>query len=268
MHVAADNGLVNSGVISGLQPVTRMPSQPPTLRVSCFGNFRVAGDAGWERGPEQKRAREVMQYLVLHPKSVASRERLTEFLWPGDASGLVLHRLHAAVSGARTFLRGVLGGFNAIRCTDEGYAWYPGMQIESDVGAFAELYRDGSAAAMKSAVSLYAGELLEGQDADWVRPARVRYASMYASMVERLASDALAAGDFEQALHFALELLEIDRAHEGASRLVQRCFAALGRRAQALGEYTALRAYLRKHLGIEPMPETADLIRAIMQSQD
>ncbi|GAC1659413.1 MAG: hypothetical protein NVS4B13_04130 [Candidatus Elarobacter sp.] len=237
------------------------------LRVSCFGNFRVAGPRGWERGPEQKRAREVMQYLVLHPKMAAPRERLTEFLWPGDTSDVVPHRLHAAVSGARTFLRPLLGGLNAIRCSDEGYSWCPQVRIECDVGTFTELYRDGSTAAMKAAVGLYAGELLEGQDAEWVRPARVRYASMYASMVQRLADDALEARDFEQALNFALQLLEVDRAHEGAARLVLRCFEARGQRAQALGEYAALRSYLHKQLGVEPMPETTELIQAIVQSE-
>jgi DNA-binding SARP family transcriptional activator len=88
---------------------------------------------------------------------------------------------------------------------------------------------------------------------------------MYASMVERLANDAFDAADFERALHFGLELLELDRAHEGASRLVLRCFGALGRRSQAQREYASLRAYLHKHLGVEPMPETTALIRTIVR---
>jgi DNA-binding SARP family transcriptional activator len=267
MQVSNHDVLVD-GVADGRGSSSKHTVHTRTLRVRCFGNFRVAGADGWERGPQPKRAREVMQYLVLHPASVAPRERLTESLWPGDTSGVVLHRLHAAVSGARTFLRRVLDGFNAIRCSDEGYSWCPEVRIECDVGTFAELYRDGSAAAMKSAVALYGGELLEGQDAEWVRPARVRYAAMYATMVERLADDAFAARDFQQALHFALELLEVDRAHEGASRLVLRCFDSLGRRAQALGEYESLRAYLHKHLGIEPMPETAALIAHILRRDD
>jgi DNA-binding SARP family transcriptional activator len=238
----------------------------PTLQARCFGNFRVAFGGGWERGPEQKRAREVMQYLILHPTGVAPRERLTEVLWPGETSEVVMHRLHSAVSGARAFLRGALGGLNAIRCSDEGYAWHHDVRIESDVTSFADLYRDGSAAAAAKAVELYRGELLAGQDAEWVRPARVKYAAMYASLVERLSGAAFRAGDFEGALHYGLELLEIDRAHEGASRLVLCCFEALGRRAQALGEYEALRAYLQKHLGVEPMPETADVIARIMRN--
>lgn len=235
------------------------------LRVTCFGNFRISGARGWERGPEQRRARELLQYLVLHPRSVAGRERLTEVLWPGESSDAVAHRLHSAVSGARTFLRGVLAGYNAIRCTDEGYGWDPEVRIECDVVTFAERYREGTTAAMREAVALYGGELLEGQDADWVRPARVKYAQMYASMVERLAHDAFERGSFEQALQFALGLLDVDRANESAARLVLSCFRALGRRAQALGEYDALRAYLRKHLGVEPMPETTKLIDEIMR---
>jgi DNA-binding SARP family transcriptional activator len=237
----------------------------PMLRATCFGNFRVAAAGGWGRGPEPKRAREVMQYLILHPNGVAPRERLIDVLWPGDTSGVVIHRLHSAVSAARTFLRRAMDGFNAILCSDEGYGWDPRMRIECDVGTFVALYRDGSASAMTAAISLYRGELLEGQEADWVRPTRLKYASMYASMVERLSNNAIEAGDFEQALHFALELLEMDRAHEGASRLVLRCFEALGRRAQAALEYSSLRAYLRKHLGVEPMPETTQLIGTILQ---
>ena len=197
--------------------------------------------------------------------TIAPRERLTESLWPGETSDAVTHRLHAAVSSARMFLRRVLDGFDAIRCSDEGYFWHPAMRVVSDVVTFTQLYRDGSAAAARDAVTLYAGELLAGQEADWLRPARVKYACMYASMVERLANDAFSAADFEPALYYGLELLELDRAHEGAARLVLRCFDALGRRSQAQLEYASLRAYLRKHLGIEPMPETTELIHAIMR---
>jgi DNA-binding SARP family transcriptional activator len=256
---------VVQGLGSSLGSVGELAHEAPTLRVACFGHFRIAGPSGWERGPEQKRAREVMQYLSLHPTSIAARERLTESLWPGETSDSVLHRLHAAVSGARTFLRRLLDGFDAIRCSDEGYFWHPEMRVVTDVVAFSELYRDGSASAARDAVALYGGELLAGQEADWLRPARVKYACMYASMVERLANDAFNAEAFEPALHFGLELLELDRAHEGASRLVLRCFEALGRRSQAQREYASLRAYLHKHLGIEPMPETTELIRTIMR---
>jgi DNA-binding SARP family transcriptional activator len=46
--------------------------------------------------------------------------------------------------------------------------------------------------------------------------------------------------------------------------MVMRCFAALGRRGRVLAEYEALRAYLRKHLGLEPTAETRNVVRALV----
>ncbi len=131
---------------------------------------------------------------------------------------------------------------------------------------FTELYRDGSPDALRRAVAVYRGELFDGQDSEWIRPERVKYASMYASMTERLAGEAFASGDFEQALQLGLELLAADRAHESASRLVIRAFGALGRRGQAAEEYESLRAYLRKHFGVEPMAQTTAELASVLRS--
>jgi DNA-binding SARP family transcriptional activator len=237
----------------------------PVLRVICLGTFRIAGQGGWETAPRRKRGRELIQYLALHPNRGVSRQRLSELFWPDLDAQSVQHRLHIAVSGARTFLREILGGFDSIRCTAEGYAWHPGIRVVSDVARFVDLHRDGTTAAFKEAVELYGGELFEGDGGDWLQPARVRYATMFASMLERLADEAFAGECYEVALDCALELLGIDRAHEGASRMVMRCFAALGRRSRALAEYEALRTYLKRHLGVEPMRETAELIDAILR---
>ena len=87
---------------------------------------------------------------------------------------------------------------------------------------------------------------------------------MYESMLERLADEAFSAGEFQEALSYGQLLLAVDRAHEGASRLVMRCFGSVGRRGRALTEYQTLHAYLRKHLQVDPMPETMKVIRSIL----
>lgn len=252
-------------ILSELRALLSERDAVPVLRVTCLGTFRIASQDGWQTGPQPKRGRELMQYLSLYPTRSVSRERLSEFFWPGLDAEAVQHRLHIAASGARTFLREVLHGFDAIRCTAEGYAWNPAVSVSTDVARFTDLYRDGSATALKEAVELYGGELFEGENGDWLQPARVKYATMYSSMLEKLADTALAARDYETALTYGLELLGIDRAHEGASRLVMRAFGALGRRARAVAEYEALRAYLKRHLGVEPMAETKRAISEIMR---
>lgn len=235
-----------------------------TVSVRCFGEFGIATPRGWDPGPARKRGRDLLQYLVLRPGQPVSRARLSELFWPGADLGQVGHRLHIAASGARMYLRDVLGGFDAIRCTADGYAWHPGVTLRCDLTTFTALYHDGSVPALEAAATLYRGELFEGEEADWFQPARVKFATMFASTLERLARAAFDRAEFEAALDYGLELLAIDRADEGASRLVMRCFGAAGQRSRAMAEYAALCDYLKKHLGVEPMHETTRLIEQIV----
>jgi DNA-binding SARP family transcriptional activator len=255
-----------SAAVAALKDAIAQRPVAPALYVNCFGSFQIFHARGGQSPPPPaaKRGRELMQYLVLHPTRPASRERLGELFWPGlDGEG-VKHRLHIAASGARAFLRPVLDGFDAIRSVSDGYAWHRDVRIESDVARFETLYREGSISAFKDAVALYAGELFEGEESDWLQRERIKYSSMYASMLERLARKALTEGDAESALGYGLDLLGLDRAHEGAAQLVMQCFGELGRRSRAVAEYESLRAYLKRHLGVEPMPETQRQIRTIM----
>jgi DNA-binding SARP family transcriptional activator len=257
----------NSGcgaIATELRDIISTGCGTPLIKARCFGSFRISGLDGWEAGPPPKRGRELIQYLILNPERVISRERLTEFFWPDLDVDAAQHRIHIAVSGARTFLRDVLGGFDAIRCTQGGYGWHPAVRVACDVTNFVDLYRAGSQQDMKSAITLYIGELLEGEGGEWLSPLRIRFSTMHASMLERLAGGAIAEGAFEDGLNYALELLALDRAHEGASRLVMQCFGAVGRRGQALAEYRSLHGFLRRHLGIEPSPETTAVIRSIV----
>jgi DNA-binding SARP family transcriptional activator len=236
---------------------------PRELRINLLGGLSILVRDRWESGPPPMRGRRVIQYLALHRNSVASRERLSELLWPRLDADDATHRLHVAVSGARAYLRRALGGVDAIRCVRGGYAWSQDVSIVTDVIEFLEA-ACGPREDLQRAHSLYSGELLSGDDDDWIEPLRVRCAAVYASVLERLADNAVSQGEFAQALGLGLELVAMDRGHEGASRLVMRCFGALGRRGRALAEFEALRAHLRKHLGLEPTAETRQLIRAVL----
>jgi DNA-binding SARP family transcriptional activator len=259
-HSTRDPG--NQSVIAELNALLCARPNPFVLRVTCLGAFKVSGQSHPVLQP--KRGRELLQYLTLHPSRGVSRDRLSELFWPDIEARAVTHRLHIAVSGARKFLKEILDGFDAIQCAPEGYAWHPSLCIVSDVTRFMDLYRQGSISAFKEAVALYGGDLFEGECSDWLQPERVKYSTIHASMLERLANAAISERAHDVALGYGLELLAIDRAHEGASRLVMRCFGALGQRARAVAEYEALRQYLKRHLGIAPMAETARVFLAIM----
>src|SRR5208283_2591949 len=95
-------------------------------------------------------------------------ERLIELFWPDESGESVAHRLHLAASALRAALRRVLDGFDALRCSGPGYLWHPSLRIVSDVETFGRLYRDGSPAAAREAVGIYAGELLAGEPGEWL----------------------------------------------------------------------------------------------------
>jgi DNA-binding SARP family transcriptional activator len=237
------------------------------LHFTTLGAFRVAGAEKETTLPAPKRGREVIAYFATFPGRTVARDTLGEAFWPGLEAGVIAHRLHMAVSGARTFLREVLDGLDAIRCTSAGYNWHPDVRVRSDLAVFSAYYREGTPEAFRTATALYGGDFLAGEQGDWLEPIRVKCSSMQATMLERLADIALSYGEHSEALGYGLDLLAVDRANEAASRMVMRCFAALGRRGRALAEYEALRAYLRKHLGLEPTFDTQNVMRAIVGAQ-
>ncbi len=236
----------------------------PTLHVKAFGALNVGAGDDAAQLPAPKRGRELIAYLVTFPGRTATRDTLGEAFWPTLDADTVVHRLHIAASGARSFLRETLGGFDALRCTTAGYSLHPALRIASDVAQFFELREAGTIDAFKQAVGLYEGEFLAGEHGDWIEPMRVKCALTHAGMLEKLADAAISYGEHQEALVYGLDLLAVNRSNESASRMVMRCFAALGRRGRVLAEYEALRAYLRKHLGLEPTAETQNVVRALV----
>lgn len=226
------------------------------LRVHSLGTFAYNGDGRWHNGPSFKRGRELLQYLASYPRTTVSRETLADAFWPDLDDGGVRHRLHLAVTGARAALRDALPGVDGLRCISGSYAWHPAVQVDSDVDRFLTAARSGDRSAMETAIGTYDGEFLAGETAEWIYPLRVRCATAYVTMLERLAEIAAAEGDHGRALEFGLRLVEADRGHEGAARLIMRSLAATGRRGAALAEYDALAKYLDKRLGIAPSSET------------
>jgi DNA-binding SARP family transcriptional activator len=236
------------------------------LRFRFLGGFAMRSDTEWRSGPPPKKGRELIQYLGAYPRRVATRDELAEAFWPSADVDAVAHRIHLAASGARNYLREMFYGVDVIDCVRGGYAWHPNVHIWSDVEELLSLCRSGSSEGFENAAKLYAGEFLAGEIGDWIHPLRLRCASAFSSAVDKLAGFAMEQRDYDTALSYGLQLVEAEPAHEGATRLVMQCFAALGQRARALERFASLCAYLEHHLGIGPMPETSALVRSIRES--
>jgi DNA-binding SARP family transcriptional activator len=234
------------------------------LHARCLGAFAFRGTGPWFNGPTFKRGGEFLQYLVSYPRAGASRNVLASTFWPDLGADVAAHRLHLAVAGARAALREVFPHIEGIRYCGGVYAWNAFVRVESDAEALQAASRGDSIEAMHAATALYNGEYLAGEHAEWMYPLRIRYANAYEVILERLAERAIAREDYQEALEYALRLVEADRAHEGATRLVMRSLAAVGRRGAALEAYDQLAAYLHHHLTLKPSTQTLQLRETIV----
>ena len=235
------------------------------LKVRTLGMFAFYGHSGWIPGPPPRKGGELIQLLVIQPRSVVSNDQLAAMVSSTTAQENLANRLHLAASGARAYLRQITGDFDPIRSLGHGYAWRSEVMVDSDLARFTQCYNEGTPEAFDRAVQIYQGEFLAGEDVECLQPLRVRLSCMYVDMLERLATDAFAGGRFGVALQRGLLLAQVDRSHEGASRLVMRCFSALERRASIVTEYNSLKSFLQTHLGVEPSAETRQLYYSLLK---
>jgi DNA-binding SARP family transcriptional activator len=237
-----------------------------TLSVRCLGEFAIRRDDGWLTGSPIRKGRQLIQYLVAHPRRLVSRDELIDAFWPECESDAAAHRVHLIASAARTTLRAVLGGAEAIRTVRGSYALAESLAVESDFLRFLALADSRHESDRHAALALYRGEFLSGEDGGWMLPLRVRCASAFVAILDGLAIAAYERRDYAGALRYGLELIGAERGHEGAVRLVMRAFAALGRRERTRAIYDQLAAYLRKALSVSPTAETTSLLHELIRS--
>jgi oligopeptide transport system substrate-binding protein len=143
----------------------------------------------------------------------------------------------------------------------------PQVDLWLDVNEFeasaAHLDLDG----LQSAVTLYRGAFLEGFYDDWGLTIRYRLEMLFSDVLTRLMVGQEAAGKHQAALSTARRLLDHDPLREDAHRLAMRAFCRLGQRGPALEQYRRCQETVRQELDAEPMVETTELYRAIVDGR-
>jgi DNA-binding SARP family transcriptional activator len=241
------------------------PLPDVAIEFRYLGGFALRSLEGeWQPGPPLKKGGELIRYLGIYSRRVATCDELAAAFWPGADPEDVAHRIHLAASGARTFLQKLVGAADVLRCTGNGYVWKTNVFVTSDAERFVEHSRRGTADGMRFAVDLYSGEFLAGEKADWLLPIRVKLACARACALEVMIEDFLARKNYAAALSYGLDLVESERGHEHGTRLVMQCFAALGQRTRAIEQYQLLKEYLEEQIGVEPTLETTDLAAKLL----
>ena len=247
------------------------------LTIRLLGPFRVDIDGRPLTNFKTNKVRGLLAYLAVEGQRPLRRESLAGMFWPEYTE----RRARANLSQALFLLRRNLGDDTAVQpfliIERETIQLNPNSGIWLDVNLFRSCIRANKQAAsrqeideLKTAVSLYQGEFLEGFSLNGSSPFEGWCLSVGEDL-RRLMSDALTRlvdyyereTAFEAALPYARQLLELNPWHEDAHTAVMRLLALCGWRSEAILQYDNCRHMLQENLGIAPMPQTTMLFEAI-----
>jgi len=237
-----------------------------SLRIRLLGGFELRRGEAVLPPLGSARAESLLASLLLHRGEAQPRQRLAFLLWPdsgeGQARTNLRHLLH-------TLRRALPEAERDIEVTPRALRWRAEAPVWLDVAAFEEAAAaaersDGDTGEMRRAVELYAGDLLDGNDDEWLLEARERLRQRSLALLERLADRLEERGEYGEALGYAERLLRDDPLREERHRRLMRLHDARGDRARALHVYHACVALLDRELGVEPSAATREAYEALL----
>jgi DNA-binding SARP family transcriptional activator len=258
------------------EPPLDIEAWPWPVKIYTLGKFRVIKDdqpLAFSHKVQRKPLALLKAIIALGGKTV-SEDKLLDALWPdadGDAARFALtsavHRLRKLLGHEQAIVR----QDNEISL-DERYCWTDVWAVErlltraeqsSRANGF-EPINEQSIQLIQKAVALYKGLFL-GNDPDAqigqttndrLRRRLLRQLTALAQYWERKADLAQAVNSYEEALR-------IDPCAEDICRRLMTAYHKLGRPAESLSVYNALKEALNDRLGIEPSAETAAMVKQL-----
>jgi DNA-binding SARP family transcriptional activator len=246
-------------------PAAKMPEIVPgvlPVRISLFGQPRVAAADESREFPLPRKTLNVMAYLVLHCGRPAARDSIAYALFPDDDEETARGHLRRNLSYLLSSLpptphegRFVLSDFERI-------AWNAMAAADVDVFLFERAIAEGRD---DDAVALYAGELLPTLYDEWTTGDRERLRDVFHDALARTIARDRSLRRFDRAAESAHRLLDEDPWREDIVRQLIAIRYEAGDRAGALAAFERFALRLKAEMHIEPMPETLAIREAVLR---
>jgi predicted ATPase/DNA-binding SARP family transcriptional activator len=250
-----------------------------TLRIQMLGEFQAWRQREILAWPTQK-CKALFQILLIEPGRLVPTDHLLENLWSILPPRKAQNNLWVTVSQLRRVLQPdspPRSRSDYIHKQGEGYRFNSESNYWLDVDVFTKHLIDVQSVAnlteriavWEEARILYQGDYLEDEPyAEWAQFPRTQWRRRYEQLLSNLAEAYRRDGNFQKAITHCHEILTLDNANENTYRLLMRCHASLGERATALKVYDEAVHVLKDEIGVNPMPETAELARQIRLSEE
>jgi len=244
------------------------------LAILSLGALHITLDDAPLTGFDSDKARGLLVYLAMESDREHPRESLAGLLWPEYPEHHARHTLSQALYNVRQ----VIGDRDKnheppfLRVTSQTLKFNPTSHHWLDVARFvAPLPVSTSALSnLQASAALYRGHFLEGFSLgdspafeEWVLMQRERLQRVALEIFSQLTAGYAQQRQYDRALFYAWQQLDLDPWREDAHRQVMRLLALSGKRTAALAHYDACRRKLLDELGVEPEAETTELYSAV-----
>jgi DNA-binding SARP family transcriptional activator len=238
------------------------------LRVYLLGSLDLHQAGGEARStialqkPPTLKSQSLLAYLILRRNEIVPRGRLLEMFW-GEYPE---RRARQSLSTALWHIRRCFSGAESIQGDNYSvqFTWKP---VWVDATEFEAHTIQGDLPNLEAALALYRGDFLESFYDDWIIDERYRLEERYLKSLALLMDIYEEGRRFADALTAAQRLLAKNPLREDAHRMAMRAYCGLGQRNAALEQFYTCRQSIRDELGIEPLPETEALFRAIQEGE-
>ncbi|HLK60485.1 MAG TPA: BTAD domain-containing putative transcriptional regulator, partial [Chthonomonadaceae bacterium] len=204
----------------------------------------------------------LLALLALRHGRTVDRSWLAGTLWPDSEESQALHNLRDIL----VHLRKALGSEGVrVQSPTRDTLTLDLEGAEVDVVRFDRAMKVGEEEALRSAVQVYTGPLLEGCLEEWVFAERASREQACLRALETLADAAEQRQEYAEALALLNRAKGMDALHDSARRGLMRVLAASGDTPAALSSYREYRVLLREEMNVEPDAETVRLYQQIRQ---
>jgi len=264
-------GLVRKRSLVPRCPPLHVETWPWPLKLYTLGRFCLLRDDAPLKfnGKGKHKPLEMLKLLVALGGREVREARVTDFLWP-DADG---DAAHSNFKTTLSRLRKWLGDDRMIRI-DDGRMSLDTRRCWVDAWAFERAMAEAEAHAVgaenvsrvESALALYHGAFLDGEDSEWSLSARERLRRSYLQGLLELGLYREGEGQWEQAVECYRRGLRVEDLAEELYQRLMHCYAKLGLRAEALVTYQQCRTALNSAFGVEPSLRTRRLCQSIREN--
>jgi DNA-binding SARP family transcriptional activator len=243
---------------------------PWPIRIFTLGRFSVELDGkslAFTRKMPKKPIALLKALIALGGRNV-SEQQLADALWPDaegdaarDALAVNLHRLRRLLQDSRMLVL-----HDGCISLDARYCWVDAWAFAASIERAKAAANGDRPAHLQQAAMLYQGPFL-GEDAaePWSLSLRERLRAQFVRANAELAGLHESGENLDAAIAAYAAAIEADPLAEGLYQNLMRCYARMGRRAEALGVYGRLSDTLATMLGIKPSQATQTLQRSLLE---